>query len=1170
MSGLDDSGKCPHCGHASEALSGQGIFTPVSEFDVGLLQALFIGGLDDFECDACHRLTGVRPTVIFIAECPLTCFFVVGTLAFPYQEDVIEDIRASSKTLSLNLEPQPLPDMDALRDLVRNHLRSNIDHLIDALKEPEEARIKSLVQIDARHFAAVRVALNVPQSGIHIHCRVDGRQLTGEASIDNLARCQASSWIALWYSRLGSGPTAPNLDDQLARRFYEAAVLPGAAEYALEMLAQIEQSELSLSFPAEYCLEALRASICALAETDNPSSGSWTMLFFKAEMTLRLGTDTDHEFVSPLILSEERARATVGYQDAGQAVANIVAGKVPPDEILDALAEIVAKLGYPQILTDLANTTYLRAAKPQNAADIAKILRAALDLGAKPEWLGTMLAQTTKGLTNARSIDELEWLAEEAIALVPNSPEVRAKVYAWLGSTLKTLRAPKRFLERISDTVQEWEFSLSPPHKAPLWTERSNALRMLGRFDEALAMIKAVLEIMHDERNKSDYCVACLNYAILLRETGAPDLSVIELEGLLSQATVEGSLRIGVLDSLAIAYHMMGRTADMVKCYERSLKLAVGPFSDRALASRVKLALSLVFDDRYDDAIDHLTELDPQIEADPTILFPAASAWLTIHSNIKDMPKRAFNRTALKAALLRTAKFAQEEGNIPDWLGALRLIAGFTELSGDRQMAVSIWGRIAQICREYNQSLSPIEVIRLARYAYLNNDNDLAHEWLLKLPETIASHAGQATDVAAVAMGLEPIIRRGLDEIASIAWDKAETFNDIRLIAEIRRNLVSRSQRYLQGNLSSLELTMLEDGISNEVLAALAPLSGRVGVLEWIAGRGRIACFVTVIDSAGEVYAQILEYPETDLAWLAEKMDTSLRAWHRERPGDPFDIPQWRELEAWLSRELTPHLKEGDHLVIFEHERFVGLPWHVAAAPYWSCSYAGGWASLLALPSVKTKPAKTSLGVGIVPVYGESDEVLNSFQQSLAHSKTLIEQLGLELFTREGKECDRQGLIELLAQADVCKLLCHGRVSLFGFEVDLMLAHEGALPSADPLTAASAVAQQHRFGWRDGRHLDASSRIIFSAACSTGLAHIVGVGERVSLLAGLNKAGTLSLVAPRWDAVATAVLPTLDEALRRHLGGMTLAAAVWTACREANVREPRWLAWTLCIEGDWR
>ena len=349
--------RCPHCDHAHSVLSGQPGVTLFGEYEVDRLKALFNGGLDDFVCEACKRSTGHRLTTVFIAEYPLACYLVEGTFSQPYLDSVIENTRASCRKMSPNLEPQILPSMDDLRDVVQAQLCSNIDYLNKVMNEPsDDSCMTALAQVDARHFAAVRIALDVPEAGINIRLNPP-REV--DVFIDQLTHCQAGSWIALWHYRRQACNSATNLDAQLALRLYEPIMLPGAADYALTVLTAIEQRELSMSFPTEYCLHALRASICALAERNNPDSADWAMLFFKAEMALRLGNDESQAIVKPLIISEERARNTISYQDAGDAVAKIVTGEVQPQETFDALNEIAAKVGYPQLLTDFAATIHL-------------------------------------------------------------------------------------------------------------------------------------------------------------------------------------------------------------------------------------------------------------------------------------------------------------------------------------------------------------------------------------------------------------------------------------------------------------------------------------------------------------------------------------------------------------------------------------------------------------------------------------------------------------------------------------------------------------------------------------------------------------------------------------------------------------------------------------------
>jgi hypothetical protein len=77
------------------------------------------------------------------------------------------------------------------------------------------------------------------------------------------------------------------------------------------------------------------------------------------------------------------------------------------------------------------------------------------------------------------------------------------------------------------------------------------------------------------------------------------------------------------------------------------------------------------------------------------------------------------------------------------------------------------------------------------------------------------------------------------------------------------------------------------------------------------------------------------------------------------------------------------------------------------------------------------------------------------------------------------------------------------------------------------------MAAAHRFGGRDAANVPRTPQVVFSAACSSGLSHIAGVGERLGLMAGPRGGGTRALVAPRWDIVAEDVLPILDDAFER-------------------------------------
>jgi hypothetical protein len=125
---------------------------------------------------------------------------------------------------------------------------------------------------------------------------------------------------------------------------------------------------------------------------------------------------------------------------------------------------------------------------------------------------------------------------------------------------------------------------------------------------------------------------------------------------------------------------------------------------------------------------------------------------------------------------------------------------------------------------------------------------------------------------------------------------------------------------------------------------------------------------------------------------------------------------------------------------------------------------------------------------------------------------------------------------------------------------------------ANSVAAASEIGRGHRFGWRDCADLDHAPSVLLSAACSSGYSHIAGLGERLGLFRSFRMAGTTAMVAPRWDAVATSIIPILDTVLESHVAGrQALGKTLWQACRSAEAGgDARWLAWTLALEGDWR
>lgn len=364
---------------------------------------------------------------------------------------------------------------------------------------------------------------------------------------------------------------------------------------------------------------------------------------------------------------------------------------------------------------------------------------------------------------------------------------------------------------------------------------------------------------------------------------------------------------------------------------------------------------------------------------------------------------------------------------------------------------------------------------------------------------------------------------------------------------------------------------MAELDLADEAIRRLAPDRGTLAVVEWIATHGVKGCFVTTVTDAGGISSHWLAAPPVDVYSVAKRMSNRLKNWYLGRPGDPFDLPAWQELERWLVDQLTEHLHIGDHVVFLEHKDFAGLPWHVAASTRWTSSYATGWSVLLSLGEPERLPDKQlTIGVVMVPRFGESSEVSEALEASSQHAEDLAASEQLPFVSATNHSSDSDHFREVLEHAHVAKVLCHGFVDAEG-EVALMLAHGGSLPLADSVAAGSEVGRRYRMSWRTLQSFSAAPTTVFSAACSSGIARSAGLGERLGLFNALRQSGTRSMVAPWWDIVASSVLPVLDDAFERHVrSGKPLARALHEACTAAENDRPRWLAWALALEGGWR
>lgn len=309
-----------------------------------------------------------------------------------------------------------------------------------------------------------------------------------------------------------------------------------------------------------------------------------------------------------------------------------------------------------------------------------------------------------------------------------------------------------------------------------------------------------------------------------------------------------------------------------------------------------------------------------------------------------------------------------------------------------------------------------------------------------------------------------------------------------------------------------------------------------------------------------------------DVGALSRRLVERLNAWRPSRADDPFDDPQWRGVEHWIAEALQS-AQAGDHIVFFPHSGTAGLPWHASEHLRCSTSYAAGWTDLIAFAEESRSHRASEGALGIVSINARDDSasVRAAFERSAARLTALAERTGRELTVVRDREGTARNVAAIFGASAIVKLQCHGLVTPEEYESALLVADERGLPTQDAVLACKEGERRHKFSWRDAGRVEGGPRLVLSAACSTGATVMGGLGDRVGLYAALRERGTRTLVAPAWDGVADDVLTVLDDTVERYVAGEdTLAECLRAACLAAEQRLPRWRAWAVSLEGDWR
>ncbi len=1181
---------CPNCGCPIEELKGYGLIITIYETNVGELTDLFDGVFDDTSCKACgYQLQGVQQTVIVVFGKPRVAWCVLGTRMQSKREEFFTI--ASQEYKKHNIPIEILPSLDVLRSVVSDQLKSRLVLLELLSKAYLNGEIGTYItknwrSITSEFFAATKVASTGRVPDLYIGWQdvnePEDEVVSAETLTNFLAQVQAKMWVALAASwMLSNEDHDSTLEKDLKRYIHPETIIPGSPDICFESFDRLLQVYLDIHYSERFCLEAIRASLYAAIGQPNPYAGDLAELLIAKELGLLLEDDSELPKLKTLTLSPEHIHTIVNYRQAWNAFAPWFEETLRMNDEekvrfwLKLLEEVAQKIGYPSIVEELFEFGIRYEKKdisPQQLIDSMREIASRRDREVTIQVIQTLASAL---LGRLEHLDSLEQLADTMIDLQDRSFEAQAKVNAWFGRCCEEQRQPRRFLKRIGDTPQDWEQHLPLQTCLPLWIERSNALRLTGRLDDAFRLSKEIVDLCSDDVSRKDRHTAQLHYAILLRETGSPDAALQILTSLVAETTHYE--RLAPLQALVSTYFVFRNFDETIRCCDEALAITTGPWATQASYFHLIKARALIEMKRYAEVPQQLKEVQFGSSYDPYLTLSVASVQISIIKNSSKQPMDDHSRLLmdnqmklLKETLSLMIGEAKKRGDVFVLTAALRLLALLLEPS---PLAEQYWQKAYEICTTCRQIPDPFELLALACFAYERGNIQIGRNYLLQVPTAFAGLLGGIEDLSPVVQSFDHLLDL-LDKLATttLFHPTVQTpFEDIRLVSELRRDTIRRAQALRKGLLTQYKEEILTQGLTSDVLVRLAPASGRLGVLEWVDNGKLISPFLTCITADKEVSSYWLDLLDMDMCVAIKKVINRLRNWQINR-GDPFDIPGWRRLEQRFVDALTPYMGENDHIVFIEHKEYLGTPWHVAVASRWTSSYVASWTSLLSLHSLPLPDHVTTVGVVLVPTFGDrkaASELLGALKHSAQRTRSFALEHGVNFFLAEEEACDRDAFCTIMNKSDLVKLMCHGFVAQDG-EVSLALAHNGSIPFSASLLGGEA-GRVYRFSWRDCQRLSIAPPVIFSAACSSGFSHLAGLGERLGLFSALRYAGTRALVAPRWNINPDRVLPILDDAFESYMrGDVSLAYALREACNAAESVQPRWLAWALALEGDWR
>jgi tetratricopeptide (TPR) repeat protein len=1105
---------------------------------------------------------------------------VKGQISDDEEETIEQDIRQQLSSDS-GWHFETFRRQSELKLAVSEHVLSYKSVLYELTKAYQQGNLENFVKIRWRELTPSAFSSGIIAStglirGFDAAAMIQdtGKSLdfcqTLEAFQDFFAEVQFLVWINLINSEFTENYT---LEDALAEHVVSGGIFNNNTAKLGNVIEELKSNKQFTLSRTWYTILALHANVLnATGDFSNNLAADWALNYFLFEMHLQ---DIEKKsFINHYKISNHRAAQTISEQEAWNVIAYIINQFLETkydselfNRTLIKLEKIAQQLGYDDLVGRVGASISVAGKIDDPLAYVCAILDRpeVKELPGRPV---SILYQLSKFIISCNDVNLIELIFQHAEPMIAGNREDQAQLEAWFGECLKLLRQPNRFLECVGEQPRDWEYELSTRQRLALWNERLNAFRLLGNPQHALEIAETLLkEIELDSRYKNERFVLLRNRGILLREVGAFDESLNQLRWLIDYCTTEN--QVSLLDSYSVTCHLMGRFNEAIDALNLALNKLKKCEENESYVAKLKSSLAQIYAsvNRFEEALKTLDEIQ-NIKCSKESSFIEAAAYLILLANhITFQENHNLRFQELIRSIFEQLDDAEAREDTHLMMRILPLL-GHAMAFKDEDKSEKIWHDLLTLLKRKDLPPDPVALARLAAAAYKRKDRDEAIKLLGGVPFAFAGNFGAVQDIH-TAFDATFTASFSLKVLMETAVNCKAPLADIRFIADLNRDTIG-SSIYINKNTNNyFNISLYASGIPDKLISTLAPKSGSAGIIEWIDSADGIFPLFTTINTEGQIDTVILKTPKFDLFKLRDRIMQRLNVWHAGRDGDPFDLPAWRELENWTHDEIGSRLADGDHVTFINHQLLVGLPWHVALSPFWRCSYSPSWMTLFGEKEpVYNIPLK--IGVFSAPRYEDSKAVRNSFLFATDRTQRWADEKDHICKIYANESADLEALKDLMATCDVVQLLCHGFASHRDHEIALLVSHSGALP---PMYAPNSaiLPDTNRVSWRDFQFWPKMPPLVLSVACSTGLQWQAGAGEQMGLFGAMRRGGTHSFIAPRWDVPADVVLPLLDKVLVKYFDEKTsLIDALHLTSIEAENNLPRWLSWSLALEGNWK